>query len=803
MATFLFVPLSAKRVRRLRRFSGQWLIAVACALVCTPVFASPATAATLDPSQNPLPGSNFQGADGNQDDAAGPPRIDWQGLEAADRVVHNPDENDQDTAFTGGSKEDEPGSWDFMVEPDGVKPPKANIHDAWSAVDLAGADAFVYLAFARGGPGVTRTGGTTFLTFELNHDSRLWNNGHARIPCRRTGDVLVSYQARGNDVDVVLERWITTDSDDASGCATLGHLAPLTGLTPNGDVQGAVNGPAITNYLPGFYDGSMPIARFGEAALNLSQILDDALRDECFSFGSIWMHSRSSTADSSNMQDYVAPQKLAVRTCAASGTKFHDVNANGRRDPGEPGLPRWMIWADYDNDGARDNDEPFGVTDSEGQYVINDIRPPDGTYTLRETLLTKAARRRAASTNVICSYPNNGTPGGTGSAPGGLFHCGWGPIAVAAETWARRRDFGNWVPATLTVRKELEPTTDPGRFDLFVNRTLAISAAGNGANRTQRVRPGAYTISEAAVAGTNPLNYRSTVECKVGTRRSQVRSGTVYANLQLSSGQRGVCTFRNVRNGAPAIAIDKTGPATAVAGETLRYTLYVTNPGFVSIPQASVRVTDPYCDDPPELVGKGPDATPRTLDPGDTWTYSCSGKTTAAADCTPSVVPNTATVTGQAGGVSVSDEASIATSLTCPPTPPTPQPPAPQPPPPQPPAPPSPLVPPGPKPPEAGEAARAGFLFHQATKGCIRTRVPRVNFEGTRIARVQVFVNGQLRRRLTLRSLQRRIAPRVQLGPGRYRVSVRVTFQRGTGSPPVTFSRVIRVCGASRPPFTG
>jgi hypothetical protein len=496
--------------------------------------------------------------------------------------------------------------------------------------------------------------------------------------------VIVSYKARGNrSSDVSIWRWETL-STHATGCAMTGRLRGGADFVPNVDAQGAINEEAIASYLPGFYQGTVPRRAFGEAALNIGKLLGEFFDDPCFSFGSFWMHSRSSTSALANLQDYVAPHPLAVRTCAASGTKFEDVNANGRRDQGEPGLPRYMIWADYDDDGARDNDEPFGVTDSEGQYVINDIRP-DGTYMLRETLLTKSARRRAARniSNVICSYPNNGTPGGTGSAPGGLFHCGWGPIDVATETWARRRDFGNWVPATLTVEKELEPTTDTGRFDLFVNGRLAISAAGNGANRTQRVRPGAYTVSEAAVTGTNPLNYRSAVECKVGTRRRQVRSGGVYANLQLSSGQHAVCTFRNVRNGAPT--------------------------------------------------------------------------------------------------------------------------PAPQPPPPQPPAPPSPLVPPGPKPPNAGDAARAGFVLRPATRGCIRGRVPRLSFQGTRIARIQVFVNGQLRRRLTMRSLQRRATPRLTLRPGSYRLAVRITFQRGTGSPPVAFRRRVRICAvkAARPPFTG
>jgi hypothetical protein len=62
-----------------------------------------AAAAPLPPSLDPLPGSSFQGGDGNQGDAL--PRIDWQALQAAGRVTHNPDANGQDTAFGGGSKE--------------------------------------------------------------------------------------------------------------------------------------------------------------------------------------------------------------------------------------------------------------------------------------------------------------------------------------------------------------------------------------------------------------------------------------------------------------------------------------------------------------------------------------------------------------------------------------------------------------------------------------------------------------------------------------------------------------------------
>ena len=69
------------------------------------------------------------------------------------------------------------------------------------------------------------------------------------------GDILVSYEPHGNGVDVVLQRWRSTADDLATGCSTRGHLDGLTGLTPNVDVQGAINATAITSRLPGYYEG--------------------------------------------------------------------------------------------------------------------------------------------------------------------------------------------------------------------------------------------------------------------------------------------------------------------------------------------------------------------------------------------------------------------------------------------------------------------------------------------------------------------------------------------------------------------
>jgi hypothetical protein len=565
------------------------------------------------------------------------------------------------------------------------------------------------------------------------------------------------------------------------------------------DAQGAINATEITSRLPGAYRTTVPAERFGETALNLARLLEEAFGDDCLSFRSIWMHSRSSDAEQSNMQDYVAPQPLDIRTCSASGVKFFDRDADGVRDPEDPGIPRFLIFADYSPfNGELDPGEPRTFSDRRGRYVLHDIRPPDGMYRLRETLPSRLSLTNPVALDWTCSFPRT-------TAPGGRFPCAWGPFDVGLEPNVRGRNFGNWFPARLTVEKVVEPAGDPGTFDMLVNGEVVRPAAGDGDSITIGLPPGSTTSRRWPAPGrTAPTTAPPSSAGATRPGAAAARPGTIWEDLPLSAGDRATCTFRNIRPGSPAIAIRKVGPALAEAGDTLRYTFYVTNPGDVPFPEAGVAVSDSACD--PELDekqdGSGGDDSPNTLDPGDTWVYTCSRRTTDPGEgCEPSRVDNTGMVTGNTNGSTVDDEDSISTVLLCPdqPTPPPPQPPGP---------PdgqdePGQVVPPGPTPPNAGDAAVAAFLFRQATRRCITERVPRVNFRGTNIRRIRVFVNGSLRRNLTVRTLQRRVTPRVTFPPGRYRVTVRVTFQRGAGTPPVTLSRVIRICGAAPPPVTG
>ena len=182
----------------------------------------------------------------------------------------------------------------------------------------------------------------------------------------------------------------------------------------------------------------------------------------------------------------------------------------------------------------------------------------------------------------------------------------------------------------------------------------------------------------------------------------------------------------------------------------------------------------------------GPDGSPGTLDPSDTWIYRCSNRTAAAGpDCEPRRVRNTGVATGAVDGTRVQDADRIFTTLLCPDQP---------------------ILPPGPRPPEAGAAGVAGVagVLRQATRRCIGPRLPRVNLAGTRIARVRVYVDGRFVRLLTPRILQRRVRPRVMLPPGRHRLTLRVSFERGSGSPPAWLTRTITICGEpALPRFTG
>src|SRR5436190_9447283 len=66
-----------------------------------------------------------------------------------------------------------------------------------------------------------------------------------------------------------------------------------------------------------------------------------------------------------------------------TGYKYNDLNHNGMREPGEPGVPHVTIFVDLNNDGKLSILEPAAVTDNFGRYTIKNL-PPRVDYVVRE-----------------------------------------------------------------------------------------------------------------------------------------------------------------------------------------------------------------------------------------------------------------------------------------------------------------------------------------------------------------------------------------------------------------------------------
>ena len=360
------------------------------------------------------------------------------------------------------------------------------------------------------------------------------------------------------------------------------------------------------------------------------------------------------------MQDYVAPRASASGRARRRARSSSTLNANGERDPGEPGIPRFLIWADYDDDGVRDRRR--AVRDLRQAGPLRHPRHPAAaaapTGCARSCCRAEPGARRVRRLEVL--VPERVDARRDRTAPGGRFGCAWGPINVETTPNATGRDFGNWFPAQLTVEKELYPAADPGRFDLLVNGSVALAEAGDGATITLS-RPARHLrrLRAGGRGRHRPGRLRLHV-CAGASRAAWRHGGPVVAGLALTAGSAGDV---HLLQHPPRLAGDRdpeVGPDGADAGDTLRYTLYVTNPGDVAFPAAASWSTDPAATTRPALVDKedasGADDTPRTLDPGDTWIYRCSHRTSdGGADCEPTTVDNTGTVTAPSDGITVTD----------------------------------------------------------------------------------------------------------------------------------------------------
>jgi hypothetical protein len=195
------------------------------------------------------------------------------------------------------------------------------------------------------------------------------------------------------------------------------------------------------------------------------------------------------------------------------GYKFLDENANTEWDDGEPGLEGWTIWLDVDDDGEFDETiDLSAVTDSDGYYKIEGIRPRDDDYRVYEVI-------PQGGLTWYCSSPSDGTTDLFGFI--GFSTTCYHDVSIGSRTALTDKNFGNWTPAEKTGVKfeDLdadgvldESETAPGvSFTIYVDyndngakddgEPSANTSLVDGSYKITGVKPGTWKIREVAQAG--------------------------------------------------------------------------------------------------------------------------------------------------------------------------------------------------------------------------------------------------------------------------------------------------------------
>jgi uncharacterized repeat protein (TIGR01451 family) len=218
-----------------------------------------------------------------------------------------------------------------------------------------------------------------------------------------------------------------------------------------------------------------------------------------------------------------------------------------------------------------------------------------------------------------------------------------------------------------------------------------------------------------------------------------------------------------------ALALTKTGPAGAAAGDRVAYTLRLSNTGDTSFAATSLVLSDQLCDAPPLRASTGSDTTPGTLDPGDAWIYTCSVPSVAGQ----TAIHNVADVSGKdVHNRTAQAQATADTLLTN----------------------------------VSPEVVRSGTAKLRGSTGCIPTTA-RVFITGTRIKAVTFTVDGKKRKVLTRANLSGNryllSIPRTSLSYGVHRVKVTVVFVTASKTKTKTLTMIITRCRPPKPVFTG
>ena len=287
--------------RNSRRARPRWVALVGFVMV----FSLMGVATTLaSHSEVSLSGSNFEidtNANLKVDDAA--PSIDWASVTEIRRA--DLDSGSGDNSFGQGTKED---SAVPSVVDGSIPPNKSDLKFFGVYQEGSTSTGFLNLYWSR----VQDPQGTTNMDFEFNQSSTLSSNGVT--PVRTAGDLLIIYDLSNGGTVPTLAK--STWSGTAWG-------APVTlnGTNSAGSINTSAIPAAEADGL-----GAHSARTFGEAQLRLSSIFPNP--NQCASFGSAYLKSRSSDSFTSALKDFIAPQPVNISNCGSISIHKQDDAGN-------------------------------------------------------------------------------------------------------------------------------------------------------------------------------------------------------------------------------------------------------------------------------------------------------------------------------------------------------------------------------------------------------------------------------------------------------------------------------------------
>lgn len=529
--------------RRRRRRSPIIAMAAAAGLVLAGLGATAASAAA--PALVSLAGSDFEiehpttpqsnGSIGANlvvdglaiDPVTGDPynedALDWNNV-AEQRKLDDPS-GSNDNAFGQGSKEDTPVP---TVVAGGIPPNKSDLKTFGLYLETASdGHQFLNLYWHR----VQDPSGTTNMDFEFNKSKVISSNGVT--PVRSAGDLLIQYDLAngGTNPELFVSRWVTTGA--ASQCEA-SNTVPCWGdrsnFTQLGLATGSINTSAISQANAGGAPptglGAISPRTFGEAQLDYTALASDL--DECETFGSAYLKSRSSDSFTAAMKDFIAPIATGFPTCG--GVKISKVT-----DPASTvdftftgdftSTPSSSSFTLKDGETQEFADVPIGVTGhvTESQlpagwdfdFIDCEASTDGANVTHLGTVIT--FNLDSAEDTVDCTYHNKAR----------------GSITVEKIT-----DSGSGA---------FEFTSDTLTPSPFTLTTSAAGAGGKDSEAFGNLVPGTYDVSES-----DTENWHLVSASCVGDD-----DGSDPAAIELDPGENVVCTFHNDRDRG-AIKVVKT-----------------------------------------------------------------------------------------------------------------------------------------------------------------------------------------------------------------------------------------------------